>query len=183
MFPSHDLERLLVEDVDYSLTWTSEFDGRLQIFIDQEQFDQNKVYTVDYYAASSASKISVLDLFKSKKIVTPDSFSETDKDDKVVSKYFPYVNYGIINSDDFSVEDNTQGFVYTPPTGVISTGLIEIFPNWIDDNSSFLPISGSNLVLATGYTGVDGNSEISADFGELANEYLNDPYRYYLKLN
>lgn len=175
--------KLLTQSVHYTVVWSTDFQGRLQIAIHEDEFDQNKVYTIDYFAAQAAKQIDVLTRYDSKKLPLPDSFEKTDKDDKVRTKYAPYVNYGIVNSDDFMLQADVNSYRYSPPTGAYTTGLVEIYPNWTDDSFSYLPISGHITVSATGATGSNGDATVVADFGELNSTYLSDPYRYYLKIN
>jgi hypothetical protein len=170
-------DRLLIANVDYSVVWDSTFNGRLQITISEDEFDKNKVYTIEYLAAPESKEIDVLGKFGPKRIPKPEGFEGTDADQKVVTKYFPTINYGIINSESFN--KNADGtFRYTSPTGAYSTGLAEIHPLWVVSGGVLAPITGTKT--ATAATGAGYGD---ARWNNLREEYLVDPFSYYLRLN
>jgi hypothetical protein len=172
-------KELLIEDSDYTVVWGSDFDGRLQITLEDRVFDRNKIYTIDYFASPKAKDIDVLSRFNSKRLPKPESYNDTDSDNKIVTQYFPFINYGIINSLDFELQEDINSYRYTAPTGQYATGLAEIHPNWVSNDGTFIPISGHVDVFAvTGVTGV-----ADSNWGELISTYLSDPYRYYLKID
>jgi len=170
--------RLLDPYWGYSSVWSSDYDGRLQITITETEYDSNAVYTIDYYAAPSSKEIDVLSRYDAKKIPSPDSYDKTDSDKKVVTSYFPFVDYNIINSDVFLKDTDTNDYKYIAPTGVYNLGLLRVNPNWVFA-SGIVPdsvISGSNqVVLQTGWV-------TTGDFSVLDSAYLTNPYRYYLKI-
>jgi len=187
-FPSHlnyavirENEEILVAGIDYNITWTIEFGGRLQIDIYEHAFDLNAVYTIDYFALPSSVEVDVLTTYHARRIPSPDTFSEgTDSNDKVTTTYYPFVNYGIVNSTAFSIDDETNEFIYTEPTGAYTVGKIHVQPTWIATSGEIIPdylISGNNIIYL-----VDGGLLGSGNFSILDVTYSVDPYRYYLTL-
>lgn len=167
---------LLTSGPEYTVIWTSEFDGKLQITINSDIYNKKNVYTVSYYAASEAADIDILAKFTPKKLLTPESFSKAGSDNDLELKYYPYVSYGIINSDDFLLDTTVNSYKYIAPASAYSTGSIVVYPTWIN-------LDGSTI------TGISGSQQISGSFtGEinytgLDSTYLTDPYRWYLKLS
>lgn len=177
---------LLIENIDYTIEWNGVLNnGKLKVLILEDAYDPASIYTINYMAASSAAEIDVLSHYKPKRVSSPDSFEGNDSDNKVELSFYPYINYGIINSDDFNTIDPISDFAYSEPTGAYGSGLgrLEIHPNW-ENSSGIIPdqyISGSNLLqLVTG--SVTGGDYGSGNFDFLNTAYLTDPYKYYLKL-
>lgn len=164
---------LLIDAIDYDLVWDATLDGRLQITIKDSVFDKNKIYTIDYFASQKAKDIDVLTKFNSKRLPKPESHADTDSDNRLITEFFPFVNYGIINSDNFIVQGDFNSFRYSAPTGEYFTGLAEVHPNWVADDGTFLPISGLLDVTATS----------GADWSQLNANFLIDPFNYFLKLD
>lgn len=169
--------QLLVANVGYTLVWNDEFEGRLQITIDDAEFDRNKIYTIDYFAAARSKAIDVLSRFNSKRLPKPESFEGTDSDNRIQTSFFPFINYGIINSDSFSLDDNTKTYRYTEPTGAYTTGVVEIHPIWVDHSGQYLRISGDNIIWTGNRPGFG-----SANWGELSEVYFTDPNAYFLSI-
>ncbi len=166
-------DSILVANTDYTLVWNSSFNGSLQIQINKDRYDPGKIYTVDYYADPSCKSIDVLSIFSDKGLPIPDSFDGTKKNNSIELTNFPYVNYNIINSDDFEFNPDTNGYQYTSPQDAYTSGTIRIDPYWTD-------FSGVTLTTITGnITGV-GNG---TDFTSLNSSYFTAPYGYYLSVS
>lgn len=168
-------DKRLTANSDYTITWDENFNGRLQVSISEHVFNRNKIYTIDYYADPSAKSIDVISLFNDKALAVPDVFDNTGPNNSVQLSTFPYINFNLINSEDFTYLDTYNAYQYTAPVSAYSTGMIHIEPTWLNiDGSIFSGITGSSNV--TGLTGLGTN------FSGLNQIYLTDPYRYYLKL-
>jgi hypothetical protein len=168
-------DKILAAGTEYSVTWNADYNGRLQIMINPASFDFNKIYTIDYYADPSAKSIDVLSLFSDKSLAQPDVFQGTTANNQVKLSSFPFVNYAIVNSEDFVYSDSYNGYQYIPPTGAYTTGIINIKPTWVKSDGSVIDtITGSVTGLALEGYGTNWNT--------LSATYLDDPYRYYLKI-
>lgn len=169
--------KLLVANVDYDLVWDDRFEGRLQITISDGQFDRNKIYTIDYFAAPRSSSLDILTRFNSKRLPKPESYEGTDTDNRVQTKFFPFINYSIINSNNFALDDNTKTYRYTAPTGSYTTGVVEIHPIWVDHSGQYIAISGDDLAITGAIAGYG-----IADWSVLVPSFLNDPHAYFLSI-
>jgi hypothetical protein len=167
---------LLANGTDYTVEWDGDGDGRVKITINENRFRNSNLYVVEYYAHPDSSSIDVLAKFNDKKIAVPDMFEETGPDNNISLKYAPYINYGVINSDNFAYNSSSNSYEYDAPTGAYATGLARVYPDWIDE-------SGSYIQGVTGSLSVEG---ISGDTGIpdwlLNTDYLESPNDYYLKL-
>lgn len=169
-------DKILSSNQDYLLSWSAANNGRLQIIINKSIFDPNKIYTIEYYADPSAASIDVLDTFNDKGLTIPEQFSSTDTNNNIKLNNIPYINFNIINSENFSYETALGAYRYNAPVTGYSDGKVLVYPNWVDDNG----------VLLTGITGlytVSGVTGLGTNFSNLSGTYLSDPYRYYLELN
>ena len=169
--------KLLVAGQDYNLTWDSNYDGKLQIAINGDTFDNRKLYTIDYYVKDDAIEIDVLSKFNDRGLAAPESFESTGPDNEISLKYSPFIRYDIVNSDDFSFKSDENSYVYTSPASVYSTGYAVIQPNWSTISGTIIGgITGTSIV-----SGLSGTGS-SVDWTSLDSTYLTDPYRWYLKI-
>ena len=165
---------LLVSGTQYSITWTSDYDGKLQIEIDDTIFNKKNVYTVSYYTTEEVVDVDILSKFTPKKLATPEVFDSTGPDNDIGIEFYPYVSYGIINSDDFTLDTSVNSYRYTPPAEAYTTGNIVVHPKWTNEDGTII-------------TGLTGSAEITGSYtgalayDNLSGEYLSDPYRWYLK--
>lgn len=166
---------LLIAGTDYTVVWDTTYEGRLQINISSSAFDTNRIYTIDYYAHPSSMSIDVLSKFTDKAIAVPDVFKGTTNNNSINLTTFPFVNFKIINSDDFVFSDNYNGYQYVAPSGAYTTGLIKIYPEWVNHNGELL----TGIVGSTSGVAVSG---YSIDWGVLSPSYLEDPYGYQLSI-
>lgn len=169
--------QLLVANVDYDLVWDDQFEGRLQITITESQFDRNKIYTIDYFAAPRSKSIDILSRFNSKRLPKPESYEGTDTDNRIQTKFFPFINYAIINSNEFAIDDNTKTYRYTAPTGSYTTGVIEIHPIWVDHSGQYIRLSGNAFGLTGHLTGFG-----QSNWDNLVPSFLADPHAYFLSI-
>ena len=171
---------LLVAGQDYITKWNDDFDGKLQIGVTGTTYDSRKVYTVDYFAKPTAAEVDVLDKFSDKPLPTPESYENTGPDNELVLENFPFVNYGVINSTGFSYSPDTAAYEYNEPTGSYTTGYAIINPTWYVADGAVVPnLTGSVSVAAFATGDVDANP---VRWDTLDSTYLNDPYRWYLKI-
>lgn len=169
-------DKILTTNIDYTVTWNTDFDSKLQVRINENIFDRNKIYTIDYFADPSSKSIDVISLFNDKALPVPDTFTVTGPNNDIKLSTFPYINFNIINSSDFDYSDAYNAYKYMAPTGAYTTGRVMIQPTWIkEDGSTLTGISGSTVITAL--TGLGTN------FDNLNAIYFSDPYRYYLKIN
>lgn len=167
-------DRVLTANVDYTYTWDSSASGKIIVSISENIFDRNKIYTIDYFADQSAKSIDVITSFKDKALPVPNMFQDTGPSNEVKLSSFPFINYNIINSDAFEYQASNNSYQYIAPTGAYTTGLAQIYPNWInEDGSYFTGITGQSTIYASGLT---------VDWSTLNPVYLSDPYRYYLRI-
>jgi len=171
-------DEILVANTDYTLEWKSEeFAGRLKITIDKNRFNRNKIYTIDYFADPSSKSIDVSATFEDKSLVAPDVFESTGPNNDIKLSVYPFINYGIVNHDDFSFNSKLNAYEYTAPTGAYTEGLAEITPNWIVSGGTFLTgLTGSLTVF--GRTGI---GSLTA-WDTLDASFFTAPHNYYLKI-
>jgi len=171
-------DELLTPDVDYDMVWNDQFEGRLQIGIKEERFDRGKLYTIDYIGHPQSTAIDVLEKFNDKRLATPDIFENTGPDNDLDLSYFPYVNYGIINSDDFTYDSNADAWEYEAPTGAHTSGRAQITPTWLRNDGSIIQTQ-TGSVLVSGISGlVDGPTV----WNQLDQDFFIEPYDYFLKI-
>lgn len=167
---------LMTSGAEYTLEWSAEFNGKLQVTINSDIYNKKNVYTISYYAKSESADIDIFAKFTPKRLSSPESFSMTGPDNELQLKYYPYVSYGIINSEDFTLDTFDSSYKYIAPAPAYSTGSITIYPNWtISDGSTVTGISGVPQ-LSGSFTG-------EINYTGLDSTYLKDPYRWYLKLS
>lgn len=174
-------DKLLSAGMDYELLWNDSFDGKLQITVDKNSFNKKKVYTVDYYAKPSAASIDVLSKFNDKPLPAPETFDKTGPDNEINLTNFPFVNYSIVNSTDFTFSEDGNFFEYKAPSGAYSTGEVIIHPTWIDE-SGVVVAQLTGILAVTGQTTGGTDPAFAVTWNTLDTTYLTDPYRYYLKL-
>jgi len=168
-------DRILIANVDYTFTWDTAANGKIIISISQDTFDRNKIYTIDYFADQTAKSIDVISTFKDKALSVPDIYNNTGPSNDIKLSSFPFINYNIINSNSFDYIEDSNSYVYVPPTGAYTTGLARIYPNWINEDGSYInTITGDTRIFE-----VPGGP---IDWGLLNPIYLVDPYRYYLRI-
>lgn len=171
-------EQLLTPGQDYSIQFNN--DGKIVIKINLLSFNKNKIYTIDYIADPSSTEIDVFNKFKDKKITVPESFENTDSNNAVTLKYYPFINYTFINSNDFKYSSGSNAFQYTPPQSGYTTGHIVLFPNWTQSSGNYITtITGSTL--AYGLTGA--GTTVVPNWSILNSAYFTSPYSYYVKIN
>lgn len=166
-------DKILASNQDYQISWSASNNGRLAVIINKQIFDINKLYTIDYYADPSAASIDVLNTFNDKGLTAPEVFKNTSTNNSIKLANMPYVNFSIINSDNFNYELSLGGYRYNAPFSGYASGTVRVYPNWVDDNN----------VILTGLSGSYTVSGINTDFTTLSGTYLTDPYRYYIELN
>jgi len=171
---------LLVAGQDYVTQWDSNFDGKLRIGITGATYDKRKVYTIDYYAKQSAAEIDILDRFEAKSLAAPELFEKTGPNNEIEAKYYPFIDYGIINSEDFTYIEEKSSFEYTAPTGAYTTGEAIIYPTWVNASGAIVT-GGTGQLVANGFATGDVDAE-PVLWNTLSNEYLTKPYGYYFKI-
>lgn len=166
---------LLIAGTDYTISWSTSFEGRLRVSISTSTFDTNKIYTIDYFAHPDSKSIDIISRFTDKALAVPDVFDGTTNNNSITLSTFPFVNFTIINSDSFVFSDNYNGYQYTPPTGAYTTGLIRLYPEWVDDNGALITgLSGAFSGVAVSGQGID--------WDQLNPSYLEAPYGYQLNI-
>ncbi|RMG74287.1 MAG: hypothetical protein D6710_01855 [Nitrospirae bacterium] len=173
---------MLASDEDYDVVWDDTTNGRLKITINSDRFHRNKTYTIDYFAAQSAASIDVLSNFKDKRIPAPESFSGTGPENDISLKYFPYVDYSIINSDDFEFSDTHSAYEYTAPQDPYDVGLARFYPLWVDSSGSVISGATGQQYIVSGIPGV-GNTSGTPDWTSIDQSYLSEPHAYYIKIS
>mgnify|MGYP003970146113 CR=1 FL=1 len=168
---------LLTSGTEYTLVWTSELDGKLQVTIDDTIFNKKNVYTISYYTTEEVVNIDILAKFTPKKLPAPQVLESTGPDNDVALKFYPYVGYGIINSDDFSLDTSINSYRYTAPADAYTTGKIVVYPKWTNEDGTIITGLAGSASITGIYTGATG----SIAYNTLSGEYLTDPHRWYLK--
>lgn len=123
-------------------------------------FDPRSIYTINYMADQKAAIVDLNSILDSQRLTEPESFSSVGRDNKVVLKYYPYVEYSIINDEVLWRQDSDGLAVwnFTPVTGNYSIGQASIDLNnlnLISGINTFWLSGVAPLVTGTayGYTG------------------------------
>jgi len=170
-------DSILIANVDYSIVWNSDYNGRLQIQINKDRYDLGKIYTVDYYAHPSSKSIDAISLFTDKSLAIPDSFNGTKSNNSVKLLNFPYINYNIINADVFEYNNELNSYQYNTPAPSFTSGFLRLYPEWTNSNGETITgITGYNLTGSGISPGIDYVAGLSI-------EYSVEPYSYYVTLS
>lgn len=170
-------EQLLTAGQDYSIQFDN--NGKIVISINSLLFNKNKIYTIDYIAHPSSTEIDVFSKFVDKKIVIPEAFENTNSNNAIDLKYYPYINYTLINSNDFKYSSGNNGFLYTPPQSGYTTGYVRVHPNWTQFSGNFI----TTLTGTTVVTAITGGTTVVPNWSILNSAYFNLPYSYYLRID
>lgn len=125
---------------NYTISLTS--DNKILISFNDKYFDQKSLYTISYYATETACTLDLNALIDSSKPLEPEVFGSTDKDNRIRLKYYPYIEYTIINDENSWVA--TQDYwSYIPGSNNYSIGTVSIL------TSNLYLVTGSNTSWLT----------------------------------
>jgi hypothetical protein len=152
----------LVPETGYTSERSPE--GTLAISVDPEWYDERSVFTLDYSVSSSSYEVDILDTFDSRRVSSPERFSQTDSDNSIRLDKFPFVDYTVINMNVRFVKDAEESiWTYEPPEPDVKSGQISFRPSIIDSLGEL--IQTGDLTI-TGITGIWGerSGEDPVDF-------------------
>lgn len=155
----------------------------IKIVFNGSTFDSRSIYTISYMASIDAAVIDINSNFDSEVTPEPERFTETDKDNKVSLKYFPYVEYSIINNDKVWHQQGTeQVWEFVPALTNYTLGRITFdtgTPYTITGNGTFWEdagirgfITGSFYELSGASIQIVGDTNIYPISGVLSNSGL-----------
>lgn len=139
------------QPIEYNYTAEFMTNGHIRVAFNDKYFDQRAVHTISYYAAEDAATIDMNSRINSDFTVEPEVFTGVDKDNRVKLKYFPYVEYEVVNDENnWSQADSTvPSWRFVPATQSYNQGSVDV-------NGSILTgagmdwISGGAQELLTG---------------------------------
>lgn len=143
------------------LSYTTEFmsNGHVKVAFNDKYFDQRAVYTISYWAKEEAATIDINDRINSDKTVEPETFDGVDKDNRVQLKYYPYVEYEIVNNADTWIQDdpNIPKWRFVPTTENYTQGTVDVTGGTTVTGYSTNWITGGAQELLTGLVnGISG---------------------------
>lgn len=100
--------------------------GHGLVTIAASRFDPNAIYTLRYVARDDADTLSLDDELDSIDLDEPEVFEKTARDNGVVLKTFPYVDYAIIHSSKWVKDPEQQTWTFNPTLPNTKTGTISI---------------------------------------------------------
>lgn len=93
---------------------------------DPAWYDPNAVYTMRYVAAEKATNINIDSDLNSVELSKPEVFDRTSRDNQLVLKAFPYVDYSLINSDSWVQVGSEAKWTFAPLLQNYLTGTIQV---------------------------------------------------------
>lgn len=136
----------------------------ITITFNSKYYDPRAIYTVNYMADESSCVVDINGLLNSEKTYEPEEFNKTDRNNSVKLKYFPYVEYEIVNNTGVWQKTDVidQKWLFTPYLQNYSKGSVKLntgnltfvsgfTTTWLDDgigtmaSSSYLGISGASI--------------------------------------
>lgn len=122
--------------------------------LEDELFDINSFYTVDYAVDTSSYSIEILDKFNSKPIDFPEIFTEQGSNDEVVLSKFPYIDYSVINLPSYfqkNTDESVWNFII--PQEDVSSGQLSIEPKITDSIGTITQVGNVTGTVITGAWG------------------------------
>lgn len=111
---------------NYTATYVNvDGDSYIEVEFNRSLFDPRATYTVSYYAHTDAAIVNINDRFNSIKVVEPEEYTTTDRDNKVTLNYYPYIEYQIIN-DETLWRRSDQKWEFIPAENNYSIGTISL---------------------------------------------------------
>ena len=154
----------------YNYTITTETTGSYQyikVTFNARYFDPRAIYTINYIADASACTVDINSLLDSEYTPEPEQFDATDRNNAVKLKYFPYIEYEIINNSQVwqKTDEVNQRWLFGPYTQNYSKGVASLVTGdsrfvsgfstlWADDGvkdlvtGSYYSISGASIKFA-----------------------------------
>jgi hypothetical protein len=126
--------------------------------IGQSAFDANAIYTITYYSTESSRKLSLREI-NSTALLEAETFTATDRDNRIQLSYYPFVEYSIVNASDWARDDAVEArwkFVPSVPNKTSA------------DGTQADVISGSDIVYLS--TGLDELTDQDPLYLRLGNE-------------
>jgi hypothetical protein len=96
------------------------------VTVDAEVFDPNAVYTLQYTAAPGADTVDVDEDLNSVEMAEPEVFQTTSRDNQLILKAFPYVDYRIINSSLWQKQTGEARWAFSPGAQNYVTGTVTV---------------------------------------------------------
>jgi hypothetical protein len=99
----------------------------VQIEFNGDTFDRRAVYTCSYVAHIDAAVVDINARFDSEVTLEPEEFKGTDRDQRVVLNFYPYIEYSIVNDTNiWSPRDDEQIWDFVPAVDNYIRGKINI---------------------------------------------------------
>jgi hypothetical protein len=118
----------------------------IKVVFNSETFDGRSIYTISYQASYDSAVIDLNSLIDSERVIQPEAFNSTDRDNKVQIKYYPYVEYEIVNSETAWTYNDNGTWTFTPSYNNYAIGQVSIDP------ANQYRIVGTNTTWLTGVT-------------------------------
>lgn len=160
---------------------------KLEITLNQEYFDTNSIYTIDYAVDISSYNINILDKFNSEPITTPESFTGVGSNNEITLTNYPFINYEVINLTGFFTKSEDSTWKFISPQQNIYSGQLRIVPAIYDNVGNLIQEGSVTGLLLTGVWGeqsgksfpsLSGNPNLALNyFGEIQGV----DFGYYLK--
>ena len=96
-------------------------------------YSASNIYTADYFISPVSYNLDVLSNFKSRKLSSPELFTETNSDNSLQLSKFPFINYEVINSSHFIKNTGESTWNFEPLQANLSSGQFYIYPTITDD--------------------------------------------------
>ena len=134
----------------------------IKIIFNRETYDPRSVYTISYSASEDAAVIDINNKFDSNVTPEPEVFSSTDKQNKISLKYFPYIEYSIINNENlWRQQGSDQAWEFVPALSNYTLGRISFNtgdPYTITGNGTFWEDGGIRTFATGSIYGLTGAS-------------------------
>ncbi|RMH16978.1 MAG: hypothetical protein D6698_08985 [Gammaproteobacteria bacterium] len=153
----------------------------LTITLNDDYWDPNSLYTVDYEVSPESTRVDVLEHLSPRMLSDPEVHPESGPDNDIILKRYPYVRYEIINrTGNFTKATGEAKWTYTPPEPVLFSGQVLITPTVLDSVNSVITSGEITGYLVTGRWG-DHSGESPIDASTLTSAYLagTDGFGYY----
>jgi hypothetical protein len=104
----------------------SNLTGRGIVTVASDRFDPNAVYTLRYEAAEGADVVNVDEDLNSVELPEPEIFKGTSRDNQIVLRAYPYVDYRIINSARWRKVENEAKWTLNPSESNYIAGTVDV---------------------------------------------------------
>ena len=156
----------------------------LKLTLEPDYFDEDGIYTVDYAVSPDSYSLQVLELFSSRPLASPDTFTEMGPDQDVILSKYPFIDYEVVNrTGEFTKNSLSARWTYLPPQPNFATGQVQVHPTITDSIGNTLisgHITGTTVAGAYGSQQGLGPLQLQGNTG-LDISYFDLPFGYFLE--